>query len=1091
MMNKRKLYHLIVLVSLLTTVLPQIFYGQNNVAKATTNNEFISTADSLIDQKKYKEAIPFLEKTVTYYEKNTDQEKLAIYLNTLARSYMTIRKLDEGKKLAERALRISTQGLPIYPNEEARAYENISDYYNRISKYDLSLSFDKKVLKTRKSFLSKNHKDIGDSYLNIALGLYMKGRFDESLVFLDSAGTILKQDEKGNLTSLYRYYGITGTIYHASADFEKAINYYKRATTIENLKPIPNKLSIARINGNIGGAYSDLWDYEKAIKYIKLALVNFEKEKGEDNYDVAINYMNLGRVYGRQGEPMKALEYTKKALSINLKVYGEKHAYVGHSYDAMAEIHKLLNDNDKELFYREKALANFLDNLGDKHKRVVVCYDHIGRIHSALGNHQLALEYFERAISIGIETLGAENTITAHIYEDIADVYAAKGRNEEAALYYQKNLVAKKKNYGEKHGETAKNYLAQGRFFDGLGEYDKALTQFNEVLKMYEEEIKETLEAKVVNQEFKILGVIQKALEGKALCLFQKYIKNGNIKDLSASGNTYEILDRVSEKMRDVITSYEDKLQFAAVTHNIPKGAIETNFLLYEKMGESEMIEKAFFHSERSKSQTLRALLNRNDFASSGGHLEETIASERNFRKDRARYLSLIQNERDRKKNIDSLKLEEYSNALFRTNMAYDSILSEMKTSAPNYFRAGHYGATVKVSQIQSKLDENTTFLEYFASDSTLYAFIVTKKELKMKRLNFPELSSSIVDYKKALSDKNIDMYRAKGHELYRNLIAPISGELSGNHLIIVPDSYLWDVNFELLLTEDHKSSNPKEFPYLLRDYAISYANSGSLLFESKKSPTAATEKGCLAFSYSDSTFLDSGQIVSMETLRSANGDLPGSRQEIREIASLVPGEYYFGSEAREANFKAKASKYPILHLALHGEVDHIRPENSKLYFTGARDSLEDNYLYNHELFAMQLSANLVVLSACNTGSGKVSSGEGIMSLGSAFQYAGAESLLLTRWEVSDSVSPLLMKAFYTNLKNGMDKATALQQAKLKYLETADVFRANPFYWGSFYLVGDTSPMKLGSTSNWLYILISLLLLVVSLYLFRKHRQKI
>ena len=152
----------------------------------------------------------------------------------------------------------------------------------------------------------------------------------------------------------------------------------------------------------------------------------------------------------------------------------------------------------------------------------------------------------------------------------------------------------------------------------------------------------------------------------------------------------------------------------------------------------------------------------------------------------------------------------------------------------------------------------------------------------------------------------------------------------------------------------------------------------------------------------------------------------------------------------------------------MHGEIDNERPENSKLLFTKAKDTIEDNYLYGHELFAMNIPAELTVLSACNTCTGKIAKGEGVMSLGNAFQYAGTKSLVLSRWEISDNTTPILMKYFYTHLKAGMNKSRALQQAKLEYLKTADINRLDPFYWAGFYLIGDTAPIPF-KNDNMLY----------------------
>ncbi|WP_438712798.1 CHAT domain-containing protein [Aquimarina muelleri] len=283
----------------------------------------------------------------------------------------------------------------------------------------------------------------------------------------------------------------------------------------------------------------------------------------------------------------------------------------------------------------------------------------------------------------------------------------------------------------------------------------------------------------------------------------------------------------------------------------------------------------------------------------------------------------------------------------------------------------------------------------------------------------------------------------------------------------MVPDGPLWHCNFELLLTQKDASNNPAALSYLLKDYAISYANSANVLFGlGKTNSTLKKQQECLAFSFSDTTTIDT-KTMSLATLRDTKIDLPGTRKEIKAIADIINGQYYFGSQAIEANFKKNAGNYTILHLALHGEVDNEQPENSKLLFTKSKDSVEDSYLYSHELFALDIPAELTVLSACNTGSGKITKGEGIISLGTAFQYAGTKSLVLSSWEISDSTTPELMKNFYTNLKTGMNKAKALQQAKLQYLTTANINRTQPFYWGGFYLVGDTTPIPFENNTTW------------------------
>lgn len=315
--------------------------------------------------------------------------------------------------------------------------------------------------------------------------------------------------------------------------------------------------------------------------------------------------------------------------------------------------------------------------------------------------------------------------------------------------------------------------------------------------------------------------------------------------------------------------------------------------------------------------------------------------------------------------------------------------------------------------------------------------------------------------------------------------------KIKGDQLIIVPDGSLWHLNFDLLLTQNDLSYDPKALSYLLKEYAISYASSANLLFAPFKSDFQSKKRQeCLAFSFSDGEIIDTNT-MSLAALRATNYDLPGTRKEIKAISDIIDGQYYFGSQAIEANFKKNAGQYNILHLALHGDVDNEHPENSKLLFTKGKDTIEDSYLYSHELFAMNIPAELTVLSACNTGSGKIAQGEGIMSLGNAFQYAGTKSLLLSSWEISDQTTPELMKYFYTNLKAGMHKARALQQAKLQYLNTAHINRTDPFYWGGFYLVGDSSPIpfKDNTMLYWVMGLGVLILLCIGVLWYQRKRK--
>jgi CHAT domain-containing protein len=355
--------------------------------------------------------------------------------------------------------------------------------------------------------------------------------------------------------------------------------------------------------------------------------------------------------------------------------------------------------------------------------------------------------------------------------------------------------------------------------------------------------------------------------------------------------------------------------------------------------------------------------------------------------------------------------------------------------------------------------------------------------------LNTKGIENRIKAFHNAIQTKNTDEFKSQGREVYRQLLAPFKDELKAKELIIIPHGPLWNLNFDLLLTADTNSNNPAEFPYLLKEYAISYGNSAQMLFNISDN-SSITRAQCLAFSYTDEQEMAVADRGSLDQLRSTRGDLPGSREEIKAIATYVSGLYFFGEEATKWRFKENSGEFGILHLALHGELNEEDPEQSRLIFSDLNEEEEDNFLYSHEISTMRLPAELGVLSACDTGAGEIITGEGIMSLGNAFQYAGTRSLLLSRWPASDETTAAIMNYFYKNMSKGMSKALALQKAKKEYLTSVTGQKSHPFYWGGFYVLGSNAPIELKGRTAWFFPAVGLSLALLGFILIGKARRR-
>ena len=187
--------------------------------------------------------------------------------------------------------------------------------------------------------------------------------------------------------------------------------------------------------------------------------------------------------------------------------------------------------------------------------------------------------------------------------------------------------------------------------------------------------------------------------------------------------------------------------------------------------------------------------------------------------------------------------------------------------------------------------------------------------------------------------------------------------------------------------------------------------------------------------------------------------ELKYNAQEVANIRSLIGGRVLPGTAATKSNFEAAAGKCQILHLATHGKSNNDAGHYSFIAFSESADSTENSLFYVKDLQNLHIPAELVVLSACETGIGELQKGEGVVSVGKGFSYAGAKSILTTLWQVNDNTTAKLMPLFYKNLQQGHSKEIALQMAKKAFITNNR--DAHPFYWSGYLIFGDMEEMDL------------------------------
>lgn len=367
-------------------------------------------------------------------------------------------------------------------------------------------------------------------------------------------------------------------------------------------------------------------------------------------------------------------------------------------------------------------------------------------------------------------------------------------------------------------------------------------------------------------------------------------------------------------------------------------------------------------------------------------------------------------------------------------------------------------------------LPKETALLEFVLGEERSFAWVVSAGKLATVKLPArKELEPLVAAFRAEISTKvnsataaqAMAKLKSQGKPLYEKLFQPLEAHLSGaRKLILVLDGVLSYLPFETLAGNGTRGATA----FLLERFALRYAPSASALVALQTlRPNAAQAKGLIAFGDPVYARSESAQAAHTDERGFDFRQLPYTRTEVNGIAALFPAterQVLLGEEAQEAAVKAAPlGQYRYLHFAAHALVDEEYPARSAIMLSapttiasGAK--AEDGALQMAEVMRLKLNAELVTLSACGTGLGRMLHGEGIIGLTRAFLYAGADSVVVSLWNVNDIATASLMKSFYKNLQQGLSKDDALRQAQLELLRGAQPAWRHPYYWAPFVLVG-------------------------------------
>ena len=313
--------------------------------------------------------------------------------------------------------------------------------------------------------------------------------------------------------------------------------------------------------------------------------------------------------------------------------------------------------------------------------------------------------------------------------------------------------------------------------------------------------------------------------------------------------------------------------------------------------------------------------------------------------------------------------------------------------------------------------------------------------------------------------------------------------------MIIIPDGVLGYLPFETLLTNPVQGQGAiANADFLLWKHQLRYFFSIQVALLGQRIKPAGNKAGTIlgvSPGFTDSIpFNQSGLAVDEARYLAP---LQGALAELEEMETKYPGRYLYGHQATKRAFWELAKEHNVLHISTHTWIDDQNPNASGFLFSAGEQDSMYSFLHAYELFNQSLLADLVTLSACNTGYGQIQEGEGIASLARAFAFAGCQNLVMTLWPIRDRTTPELMRFFYENLTAGMGKDQALHQAKKDYLRSTNPLFHHPYYWGGIIYLGDQQAISLKQKSNTgptIYIAgIAILGLSLLLLLARKYKN--
>lgn len=839
-------------------------------------------------------------------------------------------------------------------------------------------------------------------------------------------------------------------------------------------------------------------NFSKGVRFYHQALSLRMNHLPPSHPDIVKGFTNVGSCYlamtqNGLGYYLDSAEWAlKKSIELNL-MRKEPTNYLGRSYWYLGRVMREKNDAVNERLFFEAAIEQFEADSTQRYASALT-HNYLSQTFAlSLNDPQAALFHIDKAISFYENPEGALPSANDSIrlsgwYETKATAYLKMDDLGQAAKFYQRALsllIPYKKyvpariaailnNQAIIHNRQSQYAAAIAKLqeaippdssgaapalagnYDNLGDAYLGLNQLDDALQAYQKAIAyfavdfDSHDPKdnppIREGVFYDPQGLVRVLASKGRVYLRRYQEAGGpTEDLLQAYRAYRAADSLIHRLRRSYYTMGSKQALVTLTKPIYEAAIETCLALYQATDEPGYRRTAFELAESSKAvilwdavaqtRDIRSLLSSSQQARLRGLRERRVYYEKSLAANADSELALR----------DSLIKYRQLEAEF-----LDRLAAQGSRAGGVWRDLG--GDPEQGRDWQSTLGADQALIEYFVGEDQIFLFLLTRDALQVQRLakDFP-LDAWVAELREYLYSEpardNPEAYLPRFYErssqLYERLIAPL-GDLSQlpQRLTVVRDGVLELIPFSVLLPEAAPGQGLAQAPYLGRDKAISYAFSARLRRTFQRNQVRPS-RALLAMAP-----VDFEQTRGKDSL----GTLAYTAAAVQQVPLAWP-DLYLREEATLSRFVSEAERYAILYLASHGFFEEADPRFNGIAFY-------DSVLYTADLYPMVLNAELVVLSACESGVGTLVPGEGMISLGYGFAQAGARSVLATQWKVSEGSS--VIPRFLELLDQGLPKDVALHRAQQERLDLE-----SPYYWAAYEIRGALDPIELPKGYPW------------------------